>query len=232
MSGLRVLVVDDDVAILRAVRRGLEAHGYRVDVLQSGAEVLTEFRRSRPDVILLDLLLPDADGVDLCRAIRAEANVPVIVLSAVGDDRRKVQALDEGADDYLVKPFSMAELEARIRAAVRRTTPSASERLSAGSIEMDVTRRRVAVAGAEVHLTPREYDLLRLLLAYPGRLLTQRHLLATVWGPEFQDDTHILRTFIHQLRNKLSMASPEVGAMIINDPGVGYRIEVPRDETP
>ncbi|MBK6320264.1 MAG: winged helix-turn-helix transcriptional regulator [Dehalococcoidia bacterium] len=97
---------------------------------------------------------------------------------------------------------------------------------------MDVTRRRVAVAGAEVHLTPREYDLLRLLLAYPGRLLTQRHLLATVWGPEFQDDTHILRTFIHQLRNKLSMASPEVGAMIVNDPGVGYRIEVPRDEPP
>ena len=225
MTGPRLLVIDDDPAILLAVRRGLEGRGYRVDQLSLGAEVLETVRRTHPDAVLLDLVLPDADGIDLCRAIRAESMVPIIVLSALGDDPRKVLALDEGADDYVVKPFSMAELEARIRAALRRTTASGSALLTAGPIVVDITKRRVSVRGEEVHLTPREYDLLRMLLSEPGRVLTQRHILSAIWGPEYQDDTHILRTFIHQLRAKLSAVDPRAAALIVNDPGVGYRVD-------
>jgi len=228
MTGPRLLVIDDDPAILLAVRRGLEGRGYRVDQLSLGAEVLETVRRTHPDAVLLDLVLPDADGIDLCRAIRAESMVPIIVLSALGDDPRKVLALDEGADDYVVKPFSMAELEARIRAALRRTTASGSALLTAGPIVVDITKRRVSVRGEEVHLTPREYDLLRMLLSEPGRVLTQRHILSAIWGPEYQDDTHILRTFIHQLRAKLSAVDPRAAALIVNDPGVGYRVDTPK----
>jgi two-component system KDP operon response regulator KdpE len=227
MTGPRLLVIDDDPAILLAVRRGLEGHGYRVDQLSEGAAVLETIRRAHPDVVLLDLVLPDADGIDLCRAIRAESTVPIIVLSALGDDAGKVRALDQGADDYVVKPFSMAELEARIRAALRRTNTSGAALLTAGSIALDVTKRRVSVLGEDVHLTPREYDLLRMLLSEPGRVLTQRLLLSAIWGPEYQDDTHILRTFIHQLRAKLSAIDPGAAALIVNDPGVGYRVEPP-----
>lgn len=228
MTGPRLLVIDDDPAILLAVRRGLEVRGYRVDQLSLGAEVLETVRRTHPDAVLLDLVLPDADGIDLCRAIRAESTVPIIVLSALGDDPRKVLALDEGADDYVVKPFSMAELEARIRAALRRTTASGSALLTAGPIVVDITKRRVSVRGEEVHLTPREYDLLRMLLSEPGRVLTQRHILSAIWGLEYQDDTHILRTFIHQLRAKLSAIDPRAAALIVNDPGVGYRVDSPK----
>lgn len=228
MTGPRLLVIDDDPAILLAVRRGLEGRGYRVDQLSEGAEVLATIRRAHPDAVLLDLVLPDADGIDLCRAIRAESTIPIIVLSAFGDDPRKVLALDEGADDYVVKPFSMAELEARIRAALRRTTASGSALLTAGSMVLDITKRRVSVLGEEIHLTPREYDLLKVLLSEPGRVLTQRHLLSAIWGPEYQDDTHILRTFIHQLRAKLSAIDPRAAALIVNDPGVGYRIDAPK----
>ena len=228
MTGPRLLVIDDDPAILLAVRRGLEGRGYRVDQLSEGAEVLATIRRAHPDAVLLDLVLPDADGIDLCRAIRAESTIPIIVLSAFGDDPRKVLALDEGADDYVVKPFSMAELEARIRAALRRTTASGSALLTAGSMVLDITKRRVSVLGEEIHLTPREYDLLRMLLSEPGRVLTQRHLLSAIWGPEYQDDTHILRTFIHQLRAKLSAVDPRAAALIVNDPGVGYRVDSPK----
>ena len=228
MTGPRILAVDDDPAILLAVRRGLEGHGYRVDQLSQGAAVLETIRRTHPDIVLLDLVLPDADGIELCRVIRAESAVPIIVLSALGDDPRKVRALDEGADDYVVKPFSMAELEARIRAALRRTTASASAVLAAGSITLDVSKRRISVLGQEVHLTPREYDLLRMLLSEPGRVLTRRHLLSAIWGPEYQDDAHVLRTFIHQLRAKLSAIDPAAAALIVNDPGVGYRVEPPK----
>lgn len=228
MTGPRLLVIDDDPAVLLAVRRGLEGRGYRVDQLSEGAEVLATIRRAHPDAVLLDLVLPDADGIDLCRAIRAESTIPIIVLSAFGDDPRKVLALDEGADDYVVKPFSMAELEARIRAALRRTTASGSALLTAGSMVLDITKRRVSVLGEEIHLTPREYDLLKVLLSEPGRVLTQRHLLSAIWGPEYQDDTHILRTFIHQLRAKLSAIDPRAAALIVNDPGVGYRIDSPK----
>ena len=216
MSGLRVLVVDDDVAILRAVRRGLEAHGYRVDVLQSGAEVLTEFRRSRPDVILLDLLLPDADGVDLCRAIRAEANVPVIVLSAVGDDRRKVQALDEGADDYLVKPFELAELQARLRALLRRSKGAAGPLLQHGRVALDPASHVVFLDGTPVELSAREFATLQELMMNAGKVRTRSQLEDSLYGWGEEIESNAVSVYIHQLRRKL-------GADFIRTVrGVGY----------
>ena len=228
MSGARILVVDDDPAILKAVHRGLSGAGFDVTGVATAAEVLPAFQRVRPDVVVLDLVLPDGDGISLCAEIRKLSSTPVIILSAVGDDERKVEALNTGADDYLVKPFSMPELQARINVAIRRSTPQAATRLGFGPIELDLLTRKVTAAGADVRLTPTEYDLLRLLLAHPGRVFTQRHLLATVWGPEYQEDAHILRTFVHQLRAKLSAAADGAGALIVNDPGVGYRLQLPR----
>ena len=225
MSGARVLVVDDDAAILRAVQRGLEGAGFDVSGLGTAGEVEGTIARWRPDVVVLDLVLPDGDGAQVCLAVRRTSSVPIIVLSAVGDDARKVEALNNGADDYVVKPFSMAELQARVRAAIRRSAGQVSTLLTVGAAELDLEARRLRVGGEVVRLTPTEYELLRLLMTHPGRVFTQRHLLSAVWGPEFQDDTHILRTFVHQLRAKLSAAAPGAGGMIVNDPGVGYRIE-------
>lgn len=223
-----MLVVDDDPAILRAVRRALEGRGYTVSALDAAARVIETSASFRPDVVLLDLVLPDGDGIALCRQLREHDSTPVIVLSAVGDDRKKVEALDEGADDYLTKPFSMEELLARIRVALRHGAGlSRSTVIQAGPIRLDVERHVVTVGGTGVHLTPREFDLLRLLAQDQGRLLTQRQLLARAWGAEYTDDTHILRTFIHQLRSKLDSAQPGSAALITTDPGVGYRLEVP-----
>lgn len=227
MNGARILVVDDDPAILKAMERGLGGAGFDVTGLSAAADVLPAVQRLRPDVIVLDLILPDGDGISLCRDIRERSTTPIIVLSAIGDDERKVDALNSGADDYVVKPFSMAELQARINAAIRRSMPQASTTLRAGPVELEVLTRRVTAGGATLHLTPTEFELLRLLMLHPGRVFTQRHLLSTVWGPEYQDDTHILRTFVHQLRSKLSAADPGAGAMVVNDPGVGYRLESP-----
>jgi len=227
MSGPRILAIDDDPAILRSLRRGLEAHGYDVQTLASGEGAVAAVEQFRPDVVLLDLVLPGLDGVEVCRQLRTRSGVPILVLSAVGEDSRKVQALDEGADDYVVKPFSMPELEARIRVALRRSMPGDSAQLRAGSVVMDVTRRSVSVAGEPLHLTPREYDLLRELLTYPGRVVTQRQLLGRVWGPEYSDDTHVLRTFIHQLRSKLAAIDPATARLLVNEPGVGYRLQPP-----
>jgi two-component system KDP operon response regulator KdpE len=226
MSGARVLVVDDDPAILRAVKRALEARGYAVSGVATAARVLPAVRDSRPAVVLLDLVLPDGDGIQLCRQLRRESALPIIVLSAIGDDRKKVQALDEGADDYLTKPFSMEELLARVRVALRHAAGlRAGALLTAGPVAIDVERHTVTVAGEPVHLTPREFDLCRLLVQGAGRLVTQRQALAAVWGAEYVDDTHILRTFVHQLRLKLGPA----GALIENDPGVGYRFAALRE---
>ena len=228
MSGARVLVVDDDPAILRSMKRGLEGAGFEVEGLGEARDVLDRVTTWRPDVLLLDLVLPDGDGVEVCRAVRAaDPRTPIIVLSAVGDDARKVDALNAGADDYVTKPFSMPELQARIRAAIRRSAGHGSTILQAGPVSLELLSRRVHVGGTLLKLTPTEYDLLRLLLTHPGRVFTQRQLLASVWGPEYQDDSHILRTFIHQLRTKLSAAQPNAGAILVNDPGVGYRLEPP-----
>lgn len=228
MSGARVLLVDDDPGILRAVARALVAADYRVETLATGSPIPDTVRRFRPEVILLDLVLPDSDGVDVCRDLRTFDSTPIIVLSAVGDDRRKVEALDAGADDYVTKPFSMPELLARIRVALRRRANTARESaLQAGPLTLDVVSHRVTVGSTPVHLTPREFDLLLLLLRQPGRVLTQRLLLTTVWGPEYAGESHILRTFIHQIRAKLAAVDRAAADLIVTDPGVGYRLEPP-----
>jgi two-component system KDP operon response regulator KdpE len=226
MSGARILAVDDDPAILRVVRRALEAEGYNVETLARGLEAGERAAAFGPDVILLDLVLPDSDGIEIARALRG-GRASIIVLSAVGDDSKKVEALDEGADDYLTKPFSIEELLARIRVALRHQAGAATEpALEAGGIRMDLSTRAVTVADRDIHLTPKEFDLLRELLRNSGRVLTQHMLLGRVWGAEYVDDSHILRTFIHQLRTKLDAASPGAGGAIVTEPGVGYRVDV------
>jgi two-component system KDP operon response regulator KdpE len=229
MTGAHILVVDDDPGILLAVRRYLEASGFRVDTRAAAMGLLEALRHLRPDVLLLDLVLPDGDGAALSAEIRGcGETLPIIVLSAVGEERRKVEALEAGADDYLTKPFGMGELQARLRVAIRRSAGLAQEPvLRAGPLALDLAARRLAVDGTAVHLTPKEFELLRLLITYPGRVLTQRQLLAQVWGAEYVDDTHILRTLVHQLRRKLGEASPPAAALITNDPGVGYRFTPP-----
>lgn len=225
MKGARVLVVDDDPAISRALRRTLEAHGYDVRVVDDGGGVPAAVVAFRPDVILLDLMLPDIDGVQVCRAIRPQTSAWIVVLSAVGDETRKVEALDQGADDYVTKPFSMEELLARIRVSLRRQSGNLDEPvLRAGPVELHLDSHEVLAGGRPVHLTPTEFELLHFLVAQQGRVLTQRLILQRVWGAEYADDSHILRTFVHQLRRKLSEATPEAGSLILTDPGVGYRI--------
>lgn len=228
MTGARILVVDDDRAILRAVRRSLETHDYQVRTLDSAAAVEATVSSFRPDVILLDLVLPDGDGISICRNIRSRTGASILVLSAIGDEARKVQALDAGADDYVTKPFGMDELLARIRVALRRMAASHQEPvLTAGPIRMHLATRTVTAGGAPVHLTPTEFELLRLLLAEQGRVLTHRIILERVWGASYAEDAHILRTFIHQLRQKLAAQSPAAAAAIITDPGIGYRLASP-----
>ncbi len=227
MKGARVLVVDDDPAILRVVRRSLESAGYNVEALDCGAAVIERAAAFAPDIILLDLVLPDADGIDLTRALRA-GRASIIVLSAVADDRKKVEALDMGADDYLTKPFSIDELLARLRVALRHQARAETEPMDEdGPIHMELGSREDSVAGTVVRLTPKEFELLRRLALDAGRVLTRRMLLTDVWGAEYVDDSHILRTFVYQLRSKLEAARPGVGAMIVTDPGVGYRLVFP-----
>ena len=227
MKGARILVVDDDPAIARVVRRSLESAGYNVEALDRGARVADRVATFAPDVILLDLLLPDASGVDLARALRS-GRATIIVLSAVGDDRKKVEALDAGADDYLTKPFSVGELLARIRVALRHQARAEVEPVvTVGVIRLDLGSRQVSVAGKDIRLTPKEFLLLRHLAVNAGRVLTQRTLLAEVWGAEYVDDAHILRTFVYQLRSKLDAARPGAGSMIVTDAAVGYRLVTP-----
>ncbi|OAI39284.1 hypothetical protein AYO38_07960 [bacterium SCGC AG-212-C10] len=225
MKGARVLVVDDDPAILRVVGRALSAAGYDVESLGRGEHVVERASVFAPDVILLDLVLPDANGIDLARKLRSSGPA-IIVLSAVGEDSKKVEALDQGADDYLTKPFSIDELLARIRVALRHQAGATAVEptLEAGTIRIDLASHQVTAAGAPVRLTPKEFELLRHLARNPGKVLTQRMLLAEVWGPEYVDDTHILRTFVYQLRAKLDAASHGAGSQIVTDAGVGYRL--------
>lgn len=227
MKGARVLTVDDDPAILRVVRRALEAQGYAVETMASGEGIDGRIAAFNPDVVLLDLVLPDSDGIQIAARLRA-GRASIIVLSAVGDDRKKVQALDAGADDYLTKPFSIEELLARIRVALRHQARAETVPvLEVGTLRIDLASREVAVNGQPVRLTPKEFDLLRYLGMNAGRVLTQRMILGEVWGSEYADDAHILRTFIYQLRAKLERASPGAGGMLVTDPAVGYRLALP-----
>ena len=218
----RILVCDDEQQILRALRVILRDAGFEALPASDGEEALDVAAVSRPDAAIIDLVLPDMDGIELCRRLRQWTDIPVIVLSAVGDEDAKVRALAAGADDYVTKPFGPRELVARLEANLRRIYPEPEETLiSADGLEVDLARRTVRRDGTEVHLTKTEFDLLRQLVRNRGRLLTHRDLLASVWGPGYADDTQVLRAHIANLRRKIE---PDEGPRYIKtDAGVGYR---------
>lgn len=224
MSNPRILVVDDETQLRRALRRSLEGREYDVREADDGATGLREFDSFKPDVVLLDLMLPDMSGVDVCRELRRKHETPIIVLSVADEETTKVAALDEGADDYLTKPFGMDELLARIRVALRRgsTNRAQSAEISAGDLLINIEKRAVWLRGEELHLTPTEYTLLKYLATNAGKVLTHPMILRAVWGAEYADDTHVLRTYINQLRAKLGDA-PGSPRYIRTDAGVGYR---------
>jgi two-component system KDP operon response regulator KdpE len=227
-AAVRVLVVDDDPQILRALRINLTAHGYHVTVAADGAAALRAAADRHPDVVVLDLGLPDLDGAEVIEGIRGWSPVPIIVLSARTDSADKVRALDAGADDYVTKPFGMAELLARLRAAVRRagTEPGPGEAVvEIGSVQVDLSAKRVRRDGAEVHLTPTEWGILELLVRHRGKLVGQRDLLRHVWGPKYDDRTNYLRVYLAQLRRKLE-DDPTHPKHLITEPGMGYRLEL------
>ncbi len=220
----RVLICDDEAQILRALRVILGDAGFEVVPAMTVREALDAVAVRPPDAAIIDLVLPDGDGVEVTSSIREWSKMPILVLSAVGDEREKVRALDAGADDYITKPFGPDELVARLRAALRRTEPSGDDEpvIEVDGLVIDLPARRITRGGEEIHLTPTEYDLLRHLALNRGRLLTHQALLREVWGPGFQNDTQVLRVHIANLRRKIE---PEGGAprLIRTDPGVGYR---------
>ncbi len=225
-----VLVVDDEPGIQRALTSALEARGHHVMAATTGAEALAAATRRSPDVVILDLGLPDIDGIEVCRRLRQWSEVPIIVLTAEGSEHRKVEALDEGADDYVTKPFSTPELLARVRVALRHRRAPHSETedeavLTVGGLVVDIPGHRVIVDGRRVDLTPKEFAFLATLARHPGRVITQRMLLAEVWGPEYESETQYLRVYASQLRKKLGEDAQR--PRLITEPGVGYRLVDP-----
>jgi two-component system, OmpR family, KDP operon response regulator KdpE len=219
----RVLVIDDEVPILRALKINLAARKYEVSTAADGASGLAAMARERPDVLILDLGLPDMDGTDVIRGVRGWSSTPIIVLSAWGQESQKVAALDAGADDYVTKPFGMDELLARLRAAVRRAAPAPDEPvISTPEFTVDLARKRVTRAGADVRLTPTEWQLLEVLARNAERLVTQRQLLQEVWGPGYQNEAHYLRVYMASLRRKLE-PDPSAPRYLLTEPGMGYR---------
>jgi two-component system KDP operon response regulator KdpE len=222
MAG-RVLIVDDEPQILRALRVVLREAGFQALPAETAQQALDVAALQRPDAAIIDLLLPDGDGVEVCRALRAWSRMPILVLSAMGEEDDKVRALEAGADDYVTKPFGPRELIARLQAALRRAAPEPDDPvLRADGLELDRAAHRVARDGAEVHLTPTEFELLTVLMRNRGRLLTHRALLTEVWGPAFGDDVLTLRTHIANLRRKVE-PDAAVPRYVRTEPGVGYR---------
>jgi len=223
-QGARILVVDDEPQIRHSLQTNLENRNYAVTTVASGEEALEAIVRQKPDVVIVDLVLPAMDGIELTRRIREQSPVPIIVLSAIGDERKKVEALECGADDYVTKPFGMEELAARIKSALRRTILlSGTEPVfKSGALSVNFERREVRVEGKPVKLTPTEFDLLKYMIQYIGKVLTHRTLLTAIWGEAYADQAQYLRVFIGQLRKKLerNTARPKY---ILTDPGVGYR---------
>jgi two-component system KDP operon response regulator KdpE len=225
MPDQRVLVIDDEEAILRFLRVALSSQGYTVIEQRTGREGISSVATAKPDVVILDLGLPDIDGVEVTRLLREWTRIPIIILSVRGSESDKIAALDAGADDYLTKPFGMGELLARLRAALRRTASTDDEPVFiAGSLSVDLSRRLVTVSGHEVQLTPTEYGLLRVLVTHAGKVLTHHHLLREVWGVEFGEEFHMLHVNISNLRRKIEpdLARPQ---FIVTEPGVGYRLK-------
>jgi two-component system KDP operon response regulator KdpE len=222
----RILVVDDEPQILRALQTSLRGAGYEVDTAGTGEQALTTAAVRPPDAVILDLVLPDARGTDVCRELRAWSAVPVIMLSVVGDESEKVAALDAGADDYVTKPFGLDELLARLRAALRRAQPSTDPVIEIGALRLDLEARDVTVGGERVQLTRHEYALLSLLAQNQGKLLTHRAILREVWGAAYADESHYLHVYVSQLRRKLE-PYPARPRYILTEPGAGYRLVDP-----
>lgn len=227
---LRILVVDDEPQITRVLRTSLVTHGYDVRTAADGISALETFGDWSPDLVVTDLAMPNMSGLELCRSLRAVSQVPIIVLSAKGDEKVKVEALDVGADDYVTKPFGIEELLARMRAALRRAalTPEGSAAqtvLEAGDFRVDLETRSVGVRGRDVHLTPKEFDLLVFFLRNAGKVLTHRTLLAAVWGGNYTEQTEYLRVFVGNLRKKIE-TGPDKPRYILTEPWVGYRFDL------
>jgi two-component system KDP operon response regulator KdpE len=231
-EGPRVLVVEDDTETRSVLARELAARGYRVEEAADGKTALRRWEANRPDVVLLDLGLPDVDGLDVIHRMRRDATTPIVILSGRYEEREKVEALERGADDYVTKPFGVDELNARLRVALRHSVGPAADaagRIVAGPLELDVLRHEVRVDGRRVDLTPREFEILRVLLSHAGRLVTKGRLLRAVWGEAYQGADSYVYVHVSQLRRKLAAADPD-GALrdlIVTEPGVGYRIRGP-----
>jgi two-component system, OmpR family, KDP operon response regulator KdpE len=219
----RVLVVDDDRSLLRALRLGLSALGHELVTASTGHQGISQAALTQPDVVVLDLGLPDADGLEVCRSIRQWSDVPVLVLSATDAEGRKVAALDVGADDYVTKPFGMAELDARIRAMLRRRSSPVSDvqSVTVGDLEIDLVHHEARTGGHRIELTSREFDVLAFLARNSGRTCTRQMILDAVWGPGYRSDAAHLRVYVHRLRQKLGAD----GAMLKSVPGIGYSLE-------
>jgi two-component system, OmpR family, KDP operon response regulator KdpE len=220
----RILVIDDEFQITRVLKRSLGAHRYDVRTASDGEAGLDLFRDFHPDLVITDLSMPEMSGIEVCRAIRKTSDIPIIVLSVRGEESVKVEALDAGADDYITKPFGMNELLARVRASIRRgpAEPEPQDVVEVGDFRLDNARRSVTVNGAEVHLTPKEFELLAYLIEHHDRVITHRALLSKIWGGEFTEQTEYLRVFIGNLRKKIEPA-PSKPRYIITEPWVGYR---------
>jgi two-component system KDP operon response regulator KdpE len=221
----RILVVDDEPQLLRGLRVNLEARGYEVDVTADGATALDAAAARRPDVVILDLGLPDMDGIDVIHGLRAWGSMPIVVLSAREQETDKVAALDAGADDYVTKPFGIGELLARIRAAERRPAPASEMAVVVTpDLRVDLAAKRVAKDGQDVHLTPTEWHLVEILVRNTGKLIGQRQLLQDVWGPRYEQETNYLRVYMAQIRRKLE-PDPTRPRYFFTEPGMGYRFE-------
>ncbi len=218
-----VLVVDDEPQFLRALETNLRGAGYEVETATTAQEALTAAGLRPPDAVILDLLLADGTGTEVCRELRAWTEVPIVLVSAVGDEAEKIAALDAGADDYVTKPFAMGELLARLRAALRRAGPTGDPVLEVGPIRVDLDKQSVTVDGRAVHLTPHEYRILRLLALNPGKLLTHRAILQEVWGPAYGAESNYLHVYVSQLRRKLE-PDPSQPQYLVTEPGAGYRL--------
>jgi two-component system, OmpR family, KDP operon response regulator KdpE len=222
-DGQRVLVVDDEPQIVRALKVILRGAGYATQQAETKQEALDAVAVRPPDAMVLDLILPDGSGVEVCEEVRRWSGLPIIVLSAVGDEREKVRALDAGADDYITKPFGTDELLARLRAALRRIGDESEPRVLIGDLEIDLEARQVSSDGELVHLTPIEFDLLRVLARHRGKLVTHRQLLREIWGPGFETETHYLRVHVAHIRGKIE-PEPSRPRYLLTEPGVGYRL--------
>jgi two-component system KDP operon response regulator KdpE len=228
VSRNRVLVVDDEPQILRAVEMKLRDAGYTVETAATAQEALAKAAMRPPEAIVLDVLLPDGRGTDVCRELRSWTTVPILVLSAVDEEKEKIDALDAGADDYVTKPFSGDELLARLRAALRRARPSSEPMIELDDLRIDLDKRLVTMQGRPVSLTPIEYDLLRLLAVNEGKLMTHPTILREVWGPAYREESNYLHVYVSHLRRKIE-PDPARPRYIHNQPGVGYRLVNPAE---